>query len=138
MNHVSLSFLFLLGSAIIATALPHSLPRQLSERTRDAPEAAGLSRGFTLPLKRTVPKERRGLDRRGVYSGNTGLGDFLDLCVFHASSPLRRYRICSFPVFTPCLSRSVIPLRPLTLVRRHGSSTGASISSRWFSYRYGL
>jgi hypothetical protein len=36
-------------------------------------------RSFDLPIRRTALSER--LLKRGVYSGNTGLGDFLDLCV---------------------------------------------------------
>ena len=36
-------------------------------------------RSFDLPIRRTALSER--LLKRGVYSGSTGLGDFLDLCV---------------------------------------------------------
>jgi hypothetical protein len=37
-------------------------------------------RSFDLPIRRTALSER--LLKRGAYSGSTGLGDFLDLCVF--------------------------------------------------------
>jgi hypothetical protein len=43
-------------------------------------------RSFDLPIRRTALPER--LLKRSTYSGSTGLGDFLDLCVFaFLSSP---------------------------------------------------
>ena len=35
-------------------------------------------RSFDLPIQRTLSER---LSKRGAYSGNTGLGDFVDLCV---------------------------------------------------------
>lgn len=37
-------------------------------------------RSFDLPIRRTALSKR--LLKRGAYSGSTGLGDFLDLCIF--------------------------------------------------------
>jgi hypothetical protein len=37
-------------------------------------------RSFNLPIRITALSER--LLKRGAYSGSTGLGDLLDLCVF--------------------------------------------------------
>jgi hypothetical protein len=42
-------------------------------------------RSFDLPIRRTALSER--LLKRGAYSGSTGLGDFLDLCVFASCHP---------------------------------------------------
>lgn len=47
-----------------------------------SPESAVVKtrRSFNLPIRRTALSRR--LLKRGAYSGSTGLGDFLDLCVF--------------------------------------------------------
>lgn len=57
------------------------LDLNLASRIR-SPEGAVVQsrRSFDLPIRRTALSER--LLKRGAYSGSTGLGDFLDRCVF--------------------------------------------------------
>jgi hypothetical protein len=43
-------------------------------------------RSFNLPIRRTALSGR--LLKRGAHSGSTGLGDFLDMCVFAFRHPL--------------------------------------------------
>ena len=67
-------FLLLLD---LSFALRVSSPERAVVQTR---------RSFDLPIRKTTLSER--LLKRGAYSGSTGLGDYLDLCVFaFLSSP---------------------------------------------------
>ena len=70
---LTITFCLLIAVNVNAVAIPRVLRREVQEELR--------KRGsFTLPLtRRYVP--RTGLDKRGAYSGVTGLGDFADLCV---------------------------------------------------------
>ncbi|KAI0313848.1 acid protease [Amylostereum chailletii] len=86
MNHVVLYFFLLtfVGSSPSVTGLPHvySNDRRAANVPQPATSTAdhfGSPRSFSLPLKRTASKRAQSLERRGIYSGNTGLGDFLDL-----------------------------------------------------------
>lgn len=58
-------------------ALRVSFPERAVVQTR---------RSFDLPIRRTTLSER--LLKRGVHSGSTGLGDFLDQCVTAFYHPL--------------------------------------------------
>lgn len=60
-------FLLLLD---LSFALRVSSPERAVVQTR---------RSFDLPIRKTTLSER--LLKRGAYSGSTGLGDYLDLCV---------------------------------------------------------
>jgi hypothetical protein len=70
-------FLSLLGPNL---ALPVNSPQ------KGGSGVVPMKRSFRLPIqrRRDVPPSRTSL-KRGIYSGSTGLGDFLDLCAafFH-------------------------------------------------------
>ncbi|KAI0059646.1 acid protease [Artomyces pyxidatus] len=66
-----LSLLVLLPS--LGLALPHDLPRRELSSRSNAPK-----RSFQLPIQRRRSPQPS-MRKRGTYSGNTGLGDFLDL-----------------------------------------------------------
>jgi hypothetical protein len=70
-------FSFTLYTLIFVLLLDLSLALRVS-----SPKSAVVQtrRSFDLPIRRTALSER--LLKRGAHSGSTGLGDFLDLCVF--------------------------------------------------------
>ncbi|VDB88543.1 unnamed protein product [Peniophora sp. CBMAI 1063] len=65
-----LTFCLLIAAHVDGAAIPRVLKRDEVQRRGS----------FTLPLKRrVVPRTASGMQRRGAYSGVTGLGDFADL-----------------------------------------------------------